>query len=461
MKITLDYTNVMGIIKESEIQGAMDKYRKARETAISKTGKGSDFLGWVNLPEEIGGKLVDDIVDCAEKIRKDTDIFVVIGIGGSYLGARAAIDALLPYNYNQLVKPQVYFAGNSISPNALTDLLKIMEGKRVSVNVISKSGTTTEPALAFRLIWNWMVKNYGRKEAARRTIATTDKSKGALRQFADAEGMKTYVIPDDVGGRFSVLTPVGLLPIAVAGIDVKAMIAGAAEGIEEFRDEEDLNSNPASMYAVLRNILYEKGKRTEILANFEPQLHYISEWWKQLFGESEGKGHNGIFPASCDFSTDLHSMGQWIQDGRREIFETFLDVEALGSNLAVEKDEKNLDKLNYLDGKTLEYINRQALLGTRQAHLDGGAPNMTITIPHLAPFCIGKLFYFFEWAVAVSGYMLGVNPFDQPGVESYKKNMFALLDQPGYEQQSKAIREQLSGAKQFRSQRDWKLEVRR
>jgi glucose-6-phosphate isomerase len=449
--ITLDYSNLMDFLDDRDILFYRDKMDSARARVINKSGEGNEFLGWVNLPEEIESHFIDDIKKTAEKIRKDTDVFITIGIGGSYLGARACIEALLPNNYNQLTKPELYFIGTSISPRQMNDLLRTIEGKKVTVNVISKSGTTTEPALAFRVIRDWMVENYGVDEAYRRIIATTDAEKGALRQLADAESLKTYVIPDDIGGRFSVLTPVGLLPIAVAGIDISKLVEGALAGVREYRDVDDINRNPSLMYALLRNILYDKGKTTEILANFEPQLHYISEWWKQLFGESEGKEHKGIFPASVDFTTDLHSMGQWIQDGRRDIFETFINIENPGAEVVIREDADNLDKLNYLTGKTFAYVNHQALLGTRAAHLSGGVPNMTINIPDFSPYCIGKLFYFFEWAVAVSGYMLGVNPFNQPGVEDYKKNMFALLGKPGSEEETKKIKEELSGRKQFLS----------
>jgi len=447
--ISLDYSNVIDFIDEEDIVKMKGLYTEARKKIIEKSGEGSDYLGWLDLPERITDEEIDDIIETADHIRKDSDVFISIGIGGSYLGARAAIEALCPNFYNMSMKPQVYFAGNSISPGYLKDLKSVIEGKKVTVNVISKSGTTTEPALSFRIIREWMIENYGQEEALKRIVATTDSRKGALRQLADEEGIKTFVIPDDVGGRFSVLTPVGLLPIAVAGIDIRKMIKGAENGMREFQDEDVLNSNPSSMYAVIRNILYEKGKRIEILSNFEPQLHYISEWWKQLFGESEGKDNKGIFPASCDFTTDLHSMGQWIQQGYRNIFETFLHVEDPESTIVIGMEKRNLDNLNYLAGKTFRYINEQAFLGTRAAHRDGEVPNMTITIPKISPYYIGNLFYFFEWAVAVSGYMLGVNPFNQPGVESYKKNMFALLGKPGFEEQSRDIRKKLSEQKKF------------
>jgi glucose-6-phosphate isomerase len=449
--ITLDYSNVMDFVNDRDIVFYRDRMDSARERVLNRSGEGKEFLGWVNLPDEIDSHLIDDIKRTAEKIRKESDVFITIGIGGSYLGARACIEALLPEHHNQLEKPELYFIGTSISPRQMNDLLRIIKGRKVTVNVISKSGTTTEPALAFRVIRDWMVSEYGRDEAYRRIIATTDAEKGALRQLADSEGLKTYIIPDDIGGRFSVLTPVGLLPIAVAGIDISKLVEGARDGVREYRDIDDIVRNPSLMYALLRNVLYDKGKTTEILANFEPQIHYISEWWKQLFGESEGKDHKGIFPASVDFTTDLHSMGQWIQDGRRDIFETFINIEDPGAEVIINEDPDNLDKLNYLTGKTFTYVNHQALQGTRAAHLSGGVPNMTINMPDFSPYSLGKLFYFFEWAVAISSYMLGVNPFNQPGVEDYKKNMFALLGKPGSEEETKKIKKELSGRKQFLS----------
>jgi len=443
-KIKLDYTNVMDFVSEEEIEKKRDSYIDSRKKLLEKTGEGGEFLGWIDLPEKVMAEEVKEIEKTAVEIREKCDVFISVGIGGSYLGARAAIETILPNFFNMTEKPQIYFAGNSLSTGYLKDLEKICEGKDIVVNIISKSGTTTEPALAFRIIREWMSKKYNKDEMNRRIIATTDRAKGALRQLADDEGIKTFIIPDDVGGRFSVLTPVGLLPIAVAGIDIREMVGGSIEGMREFRDEPNFMKNPSSMYAILRNILYEKGKRVEILANFEPQLHFIAEWWKQLFGESEGKDGKGIFPASCDFTMDLHSMGQWIQQGVRNIFETFIDVENCGCDIIIREDGRNLDKLNYLAGKNLEFVNRQAFLGTRAAHLDGDVPNMTVEIPEISAFNIGKLFYFFEWAVGVSGYMLGVNPFNQPGVESYKRNMFALLGKPGFEEETKKLRKKLA-----------------
>lgn len=448
-QITLDYTNVMDFISERELVDSIDNYDRARDKVINGTGEGSDFLGWLDLPDKIDENLVEDIVSTACQVNENSDVFISVGIGGSYLGARACIEAILPAFYNRRLKTEVYFAGNSLSPRYLNHLLALLIDKKITINVISKSGTTTETAVAFRIIRDWMVRNYGHDEAMKRIIVTTDAKKGALKQLADEEGLKSYVIPDDVGGRFSVLTPVGLVPIAVAGIDLHELLKGAREGVAEFQDVADIYKNPASMYAVIRNILYNRGKTVEILASFEPQLHYFAEWWKQLFGESEGKQNRGIFPASVDFTTDLHSMGQWIQQGRRDIFETFINVEDPESEIKIPEDEKNLDNLNYLADQPLSYVNHQALLGTRAAHREGGVPNMTVNIPNLNPHCIGKLFYFFEWAVAVSGYMLGVNPFNQPGVEDYKKNMFALLGKPGYEKQQKTLKETLAAEKKY------------
>ena len=443
-KIKLDYTNVMNFLTEKEIEAAIPEYLDARKKVLEKSGEGGEMLGWVDLPQRALNEEIDDIEKTAKEIRKNCDVFISIGIGGSYLGARAVVEALLPSDYNRKVKPEIYFTGNSLSTNFLNDLKKVIGGRDFIVNVISKSGTTTEPALAFRIIRSWMEEKYSTEEISRRIIATTDSKKGALRQLADEMGLKTFIIPDDVGGRSSVLTPVGLLPIAVAGVDVRALLEGAVEGMKEFKDEPELMKNPSSLYAVLRNIIYDKGKKIEIIANFDPRLHYISEWWKQLFGESEGKDGEGLYPASCDFTTDLHSMGQWIQQGVRNIFETFIDVKNCGSEIIVPEDKDNLDKLNFVSGKTLEYVNRQAFLGTSAAHLEGGVPNMTVELPELSAKSIGKLFYFFEWAVGISGYMLGVNPFNQPGVEDYKNNMFALLGKPGYEERTKLLKEKLA-----------------
>ncbi len=439
-RIYLDYTNVMDFVEEKDISSNLGKLEKSISLLRNREGEGSDFLGWMDLPNTIEKSLLEDINATAEEIRHTSDAFVVVGIGGSYLGARACIEAILPVFYNHRIKTKIYFAGNSLSSRYLNHLMAILQDKEITVNVISKSGTTTETALAFRVIREWMINKYGKEEAYKRIIATTDAHKGALRELANREGIKTYTIPEDVGGRFSVLTPVGLLPIAVADINIFELLEGAKDGVKMYKDVDDIHQNPSSMYALLRNILYRKGKVVEILASFEPQLHFLAEWWKQLFGESEGKENKGIFPASVDFTTDLHSLGQWIQEGRRDIFETFIHIEDPQSNITVPEDAENLDNLNYLAGRDFTYINHQAFLGTKTAHKMGGVPNMTIEVPHISPYWMGNLFYFFEWAVAVSGYMLGVNPFNQPGVEAYKKNMFALLGKPGYEEESKKIK---------------------
>ncbi|MCL5772857.1 MAG: glucose-6-phosphate isomerase [Firmicutes bacterium] len=402
---------------------AYEAERKVKE----KTGFGSEFLGWVNLPSVMLSTELSSILEAAKEIRENCDTFIVIGIGGSYLGARAAIEALSSMT-DAGKSPSILYAGNNMSSDNLCELIDCIKEKNVYVNVISKSGTTTEPAIAFRFIRDFMVKKYG-KESSKRIIATTDKSRGALKEMADNEGYRTFVIPDDVGGRFSVLTAVGLLPIAVAGIDIKSMLEGARD-MSKVLEEDDLRKNSAHMYAALRNILYEKGKYVEILANFNPKLHYFSEWWKQLYGESEGKNGQGIYPAAVDFTTDLHSMGQWIQSGRRIIFETFIDIETPSKDLEIPSDSKNLDGLNYIAGKTVDYVNHKAKEGVAMAHASGGVPNMTVSIPRLDAYHLGELFYFFEKAVAVSGYLLGVNPFDQPGVEAYKSNMFKLLGKP-------------------------------
>ncbi|OLS03020.1 glucose-6-phosphate isomerase [Tissierella creatinophila DSM 6911] len=390
----------------------------------------------MNLPKEYDREEFNRIKSSAKKIRDNSDILIVIGIGGSYLGARACIDALSHNFYNSLEKekrngPEIYYLGNSISTSYMLHLLELIEGKDISVNVISKSGTTTEPAIAFRVLKEYMEKRYGKEEAKERIYATTDREKGALKELSDIEGYETFIIPDDVGGRFSVLTPVGLLPIAVSGIDIEKIMEGAKNGMEEYSNE-DLNKNIAYKYATVRNILYNKGKEIEILVNYEPSLNYFSEWWKQLYGESEGKDGKGLFPASVNFTTDLHSMGQFIQDGRRNLFETVISIENQGEDIFIKATDDNLDELNFLEGKSLNFINKKALEGTKEAHVKGGVPNLLITIPELNEFYIGKLIYFFEKACAVSGYLLGVNPFDQPGVEEYKKNMFRLLEKPGY-----------------------------
>ena len=409
----------------------------AAETLEKGTGEGNDFLGWLHLPSSISEAELADIEATAAQLRNSCEYVVTIGIGGSYLGAKAVIEALSSsFDAYQGGKCKVLFAGNNIGEDYIAELMDLLKGKKFGIVVISKSGTTTEPAIAFRLLKDMLEKQEGKQEAAKLIVAITDAKKGALRSLATQEGYKTYVIPDNVGGRFSVLTPVGLLPIAVAGFDIKALVAGAVE------IENDDNENVFT-YAQTRNALYQSGKKIEILVNFCPRLHYFAEWWKQLYGESEGKDHLGIFPASVDFTTDLHSMGQWIQDGERTIFETVLSVGDQSHSVVIPHDEANLDGLNFLAGKRVDEVNKMAELGTRLAHVDGGVPNLLITIPALSEKYLGQLIYFFEKACGVSGYMLGVNPFNQPGVEAYKKNMFALLNKPGYEAESKAIQEKL------------------
>ena len=409
----------------------------AAETLEKGTGEGNDFLGWLHLPSSISEAELADIEATAAQLRNSCEYVVTIGIGGSYLGAKAVIEALSSsFDAYQGGKCKVLFAGNNIGEDYIAELMDLLKGKKFGIVVISKSGTTTEPAIAFRLLKDMLEKQEGKQEAAKRIVAITDAKKGALRSLATQEGYKTYVIPDNVGGRFSVLTPVGLLPIAVAGFNIKDLVAGAVE------IENDDNENVFT-YAQTRNALYQSGKKIEILVNFCPRLHYFAEWWKQLYGESEGKDHLGIFPASVDFTTDLHSMGQWIQDGERTIFETVLSVGDQSHSVVIPHDEANLDGLNFLAGKRVDEVNKMAELGTRLAHVDGGVPNLLITIPALSEKYLGQLIYFFEKACGVSGYMLGVNPFNQPGVEAYKKNMFALLNKPGYEAESKAIQEKL------------------
>ncbi|WP_432662223.1 glucose-6-phosphate isomerase [Wukongibacter baidiensis] len=439
--INLDYSNAF--TKNHEMEYLKESVLEAHKMLQNKTGAGNDFLGWIDYPVNYDTEEFGRIKKAAEKIRSNSEVFIVIGIGGSYLGARAAIEALSHSFYNMLARdkkngPEVYFVGNNISGTYLKHLFDAIEGKDISINVISKSGTTTEPAIAFRAIKAYMEEKYGKDGAKERIYATTDKSKGALRELSNKEGYETFVIPDDVGGRFSIFTPVGMLPIAVAGIDIDSMIEGAKAGREEYM-EEDFDKNPCYQYAAIRNVLYNKGKMIEVLVNYEPSLHYISEWWKQLYGESEGKDGKGIFPAAVDFSTDLHSMGQYLQDGRRHLFETVLNIESPKEDIEIVEDEANLDNLNYLSGKTMDFVNKNAFTGTLLAHVDGGVPNIIINIPEMNEYYFGKLIYFFEKACGISGYLLGVNPFDQPGVESYKKNMFALLGKPGFE----SLREEL------------------
>ena len=440
--ISLDYSKAYGFFSEEEISNISTQVSAAHKMLHSKAGAGSDFLGWVDLPENYDKEEFARIKKAAEKIRNDSDVLVVIGIGGSYLGAKAAIDFLRGTFYNTNNKPEIVFAGNSISPNYLNDLIKSLDGKDVSVNVISKSGTTTEPAVAFRIFKGYLENKYGKEEAAKRIYATTDKARGALKMLADAEGYETFVVPDDIGGRYSVLTAVGLLPIAVCGADIDLIMKGAYDA-KKLYSSESLEDNDCYLYAAIRNILYRKGKTIEMLVNYEPALQYFIEWWKQLYGESEGKDQMGIFPAGACFSTDLHSMGQYIQDGRRDLFETVLYVENSESDIVIEEEKENIDGLNFLAGKTMDYVNKKAFEGTLLAHTDGGVPNLILKLKDMKEETFGQVVYFFEKACGISGYILGVNPFNQPGVESYKKNMFALLGKPGYEDEKAKLEERL------------------
>ena len=431
-------------VRANEVAQMEAELEAARKTVMDKSGAGSDFLGWLDLPVDYDKEEFARIKTAAAKIQKSCDVLVVIGIGGSYLGARAAIEFVKSPVDNNLKKdtPDVYFSGNSISASALADLLRICEGRDVCINVISKSGTTTEPAITFRIFRELLEKKYGKDGARERIFVTTDRARGTLKAFSDEMGYETFVVPDDIGGRYSVLTAVGLLPIAVAGCDIDAMMAGAAEARGKYLSAP-LADNASLRYAAIRNILYRKGKTTEILAAYEPAAQMFCEWWKQLYGESEGKDNKGIFPASVIFSTDLHSLGQYIQDGVRNLFETVIDVQNAVDNVEVPNDEANVDGLNFLSGTQIHDINRTAMLGTLFAHNDGGVPNTVIEIPDRSEKTFGNLVFFFEFACAVSGYMLGVNPFDQPGVEAYKKNMFALLGKPGYEEGRKALEERM------------------
>lgn len=441
-KLTDKY--VKGFISDKEYEAMAPYVKTAHEMLHAGTGLGNDFIGWLHLPTDYDKEEFARIKAAAEKIKKNTDVFVVIGIGGSYLGARAAIEFIKSPNYNALAKdvPQVYFTGNSISSNALSELIEICEGKDVSINMISKSGTTTEPAIAFRVFRELLEKKYGKEGARERIFCTTDKARGTLKELATKEGYETFVVPDDVGGRFSVLTAVGLLPIAVAGADIDALMVGAAKAESDF-DNNDLMTNDCYKYAALRNILYRKGKSTEILVSYEPAFALMNEWFKQLYGESEGKDNKGLFPASVIFSTDLHSMGQYIQDGRRNLFETVVLFDKCKREITLGTDPENVDGLNFLSGKTMDFVNKKAFEGTVLAHTDGGVPNIVLNVEEMTETELGYLIYFFEKACAISGYLLGVNPFDQPGVESYKKNMFALLGKPGYEAQKAELEARL------------------
>ena len=433
-KVSFDYSKAAGFISEEEVSYMSKLVADAKELLTSREGAGNDFLGWIDLPVDYDKDEFARIKKAAEKIQSDSEVLVVIGIGGSYLGARAAIEFLRHGFYNNLPKevrktPEIYYAGNSISGTYLQGLVDVIGDRDFSVNIISKSGTTTEPAIAFRVFKEMLEKKYGKEGAAKRIYATTDKAKGALKNLATEEGYETFVVPDDVGGRFSVLTAVGLLPIAVSGADIDKLMEGAAEG-RKLALEKDFAENDSLQYAAIRNILLRKGKAVEVLADYEPSLHYVAEWWKQLYGESEGKDQKGLFPASVDLTTDLHSMGQFIQDGSRIMFETVLNVEKSRETVVINEEPVDLDGLNYLAGKDMDFVNKSAMNGTILAHTDGNVPNLMVKIPEQNEFYLGELFYFFEFAVGISGYLLGVNPFNQPGVEGYKKNMFALLGKP-------------------------------
>ena len=438
VKLSTKYLN--SFLSEEELCAIKPQVNLAHELLHNKTGLGSEFTGWLTLPTDYDKSEFSRIKEAAQNIISNTDIFIVVGIGGSYLGARAVIELINSLNYNVLPKntPDIYFVGNSISSTALCDILKICEGKNISINVISKSGTTTEPAIAFRILKKFLEKKYGKEEAKKRIFCTTDRKKGVLKKIADTEGYETFVIPENIGGRFSVLTAVGLLPIAVSGIDVDALMLGARTAQNNLLDS-NLENNDCYKYAAIRNLLYRRGKIIEILVSYEPNFIMLNEWFKQLFGESEGKNGKGIFPASAIFSTDLHSMGQYIQDGRRNLFETVIYVEQPREDILIEKVENDTDELNFLAGKNMSDVNKNAFLGTVLAHTNGGVPNIILKMPEITPFEVGYLIYFFEKACAVSGYILGVNPFNQPGVESYKKNMFALLGKPGFESAAETL----------------------
>jgi glucose-6-phosphate isomerase len=446
-KVTFDYSKASVFIADHEIQSMKKLVADARETLLKKTGAGNDFLGWIDLPVNYDKEEFSRIQKAAEKIQSDSEVLLVIGIGGSYLGARAAIEFLGHSFKNKVSKeirkaPEIYFVGNSISSTYIAHLKDVIGDRDFSINMISKSGTTTEPAIAFRVFKKMLEEKYGEEEAAKRIYATTDKAKGSLKQLATAKGYETFVVPDDVGGRFSVLTAVGLLPIAVSGADITKLMEGAAMGREEALNKP-FEENGACQYAAVRNILLRKGKQIEIVANYEPSMHYMSEWWKQLYGESEGKDQKGIFPAAVDLTTDLHSMGQFIQDGSRNLFETVLNIEKSRCEIILEEEPVDLDGLNYLAGKSVDFINKSAMNGTILAHTDGQVPNLMVTIPEQNEVYLGQLFYFFEFACGISGYLLGVNPFNQPGVESYKRNMFALLGKPGYEKEREELLKRL------------------
>ena len=446
-KVTFDYSKAASFIGDNEVESMKKLALDAKEVLVKKTGAGNDFLGWIDLPVDYDKEEFARIKQAAAKIQNDSEVLVVIGIGGSYLGARAAIEFLRHSFYNVVDKsirktPEIYFVGNSISSTYIKHLIDVIGDRDFSINMISKSGTTTEPAIAFRVFKEMAENKYGKEGAAKRIYATTDKARGSLKNLANEEGYESFVVPDDVGGRFSVLTAVGLLPIAVSGADIDKLMEGAAAG-RKAALEAPFEENDALKYAAIRNILLRKGKAIEILANYEPSVHYVSEWWKQLYGESEGKDQKGIFPASVDLTTDLHSMGQFIQDGSRNLFETVINIETSREEIIIGEEPVDLDGLNYLAGKNVDFVNKSAMNGTILAHTDGQVPNLMINIPEVNEYYLGQLFYFFEFACGVSGYLLGVNPFNQPGVESYKKNMFALLGKPGYEAQREELLKRL------------------
>ncbi|WP_129595749.1 glucose-6-phosphate isomerase [Anaerophilus nitritogenes] len=442
-KINLDISKVLDFVSKDEINMIEKKVKLCHNMLHEKTGKGSEYLGWVDLPNTFSQDKIKKFEAVAKKIKDQSDVFIVVGVGGSYLGARAAVGMLNHTFYNELPKekrngPKIYFAGHNISSVYLNHLLELIKDEDVCINVISKSGTTTEPALVFRILKEYMENKYGKEEASKRIYTTTDEKKGALRDLATKEGYETFVIPKDIGGRYSVLTAVGLLPMAVSGIDIKEVIEGAQNAYKDLLTPI-LEDNPAYQYAAIRNLLYDKGKTIEIMASFEPSLFYFGEWFKQLFGESEGKCEKGIFPTSMNFTTDLHSMGQYIQDGRKNIFETVIYIEKSKEEIIVKEDNDDLDQLNYVAGKSLNFINQKALEGSLNAHLEGNVPSIVISIPEISPFYFGYMVYFFEKACGMSGYLLGVNPFDQPGVEAYKNNMFRLLEKPGYKKDDKTL----------------------
>lgn len=438
--INVNLENATAFIKQETLKKARVDVLEAYEQLKNKTGKGNDFLGWITLPSDYDKKEFSRIKQAAKRIRKQSDVLLVIGIGGSYLGAKAAIE-MLNKHFDRDKGLEIIFVGHHISSSYIRDLMDYIDGRDFSINVISKSGTTTEPAIAFRLFKKMLISRYGTVDAKDRIYATTDKEKGALRTLADEQGYEAFVVPNDIGGRYSVLTPVGLLPIAASGVDIDHMMKGAND--TQILYKQAKSDNAAFEYAAIRNALYREGKKIELLVNYEPALFYFGEWWKQLFGESEGKENKGIFPASASFSTDLHSLGQYIQEGERHLFETIINVKTPRREVVIEEDDANLDGLNYLAGKTVDYVNKQAFLGTIMAHNDGGVPNIVVDIPEISSYYFGALVYFFEYACALSGYMLGVNPFNQPGVEAYKKNMFALLEKPGFETLTKTLKERL------------------